>query len=169
MRFCLLFFLLLFGLLCFSQSNKVNQFDSNGLKHGYWIENDSLEVASTVELNQVYDITSKKVSDNQININNTCEIITHKGYYYHGNKNGIWKLFKKGNLLWMKILYDYGNRINIKVFYPNGRLFLHATKQNNNLFLIKEYSPKGIELNTKTLEENAVNLIDEKKLFTIRY
>ena len=167
MRILYMLFLSLCCSFCYAQKVRTNQLDSSGVKQGYWIEYDSLAVEGYSVSAQIEKDSLGK-TDHQYFIDTKFDLIKHVGYYENGNKTGVWKLFK-GKALWMKVSYDNGHRVKIEVLFSNGKPLYIAEKVNNEQFIVKEYSKKGLQLKELYIKVEFINNAEEVKLFAIGF
>lgn len=101
---------------------KLNQLDSIGLKVGYWIEYSVIPFET--ELNSIVQDSEIVIIADKSNMNKTV-LITQKGYYSNGLKNGLWKEFWPNGQF--KNLVNYINGIPMgffKIYLPNNKILI---------------------------------------------
>lgn len=156
-------------LSCTSQTNFVNCFDSNKLKHGNWVEYDTIDVAGTSYSIQLQIDSLNAKSNTQLNYTDKYEVLKHIGKYNKGKKVGVWKIYKSNETLWMEIFYAEGIRNEFNIFYPNGELLYSARVLNSENLIINEYDINGEITKEKILRIEYINRIEDKKLFIVGY
>jgi len=155
---------ILFSYSCYSQKNNYCKFDSLGLKHGHWIEFDSIAIEGVLTIEEAFS-DSIGCFDNQYFTATKYQLIKHVGNYDKGKKIGTWKIFEPKGLLRMKIVYNNGIRTQIEMYYPNGKILYSAKILSTGNYLVKQYSKKGLLKKKKYRKPKSVNEIEEVQLF----
>lgn len=169
MKTILFWFFCLITYFSYSQVNKINYTDSLGLKQGYWIEYDSLDIEG-INISKQLRPDSFGEKDYTEEVSTKYEKIKHYGGYLNNKKNGLWVVSKRNNETWIKVFYANGEIIGpIYIYYPSGKLLYLAKELEDNNFEVKEYDKHGNMTKQKKLTKSFISKLGETKLFVIGY
>ncbi|NEW81393.1 MAG: hypothetical protein GZ094_03385 [Mariniphaga sp.] len=169
MKILIFWFFCFNTIFCFSQCGKKNFTDSSGLKQGFWIVYDSLDIEGYNMTGQLVS-SSLKENDYIEEVTTEYEKIKHYGSYLNGKKNGLWRVSKPNNKNWIEVFYNNGEIIGpINVYYATGTFLYSAEKIDDDNFEVKEYDKNGDLIKKKKLSKVFINRLNETKLFVIGY